>query len=460
LNNQYLTIWDLVLTPVYLGILVVIAKAYRDKNYPVGHPLREYYLGGLYAKFFGAIFIALIYQFYYGGAGDSFSYFSDAKVINSSLSDSFDNWVSLLLGSSYNSQPAIYPFISQMIHTDTASHTVTAIAAVFGLFNGTSYIPIALLFAFFSYSGIWAMYKTFARIYPRLTKELAIAFLFVPSVCVWGSAIFKDTICMFGLGWMTYTTFRIFVDRDFSIKNFLLLAISFTLIALTKVYIILAFVPALVFWLMATYSSRIKIIPVRFMLYLTVVAVVGYGFVFFSEKFSEELNQYSLDRILKTAESTRSYIFYVSERDEGSSYDLGQFDPSITSILLKFPAGVNVTLFRPYLWETKKPIMVLSAAEGLIFTILTLLMFFKFGIRKLLKKIFSDPNILFLLIFSLIFAFAVGISSYNFGTLSRYKIPCMPFYAAFLMIILYSGGEKAKIGLKKVARPMQYSQTN
>ena len=48
----------------------------------------------------------------------------------------------------------------------------------------------------------------------------------------------------------------------------------------------------------------------------------------------------------------------------------------------------------------------------------------------------KDPNLVFCLVFSIIFAFAVGISSYNFGALSRYKIPCLPFYATFCDIII------------------------
>jgi hypothetical protein len=50
----------------------------------------------------------------------------------------------------------------------------------------------------------------------------------------------------------------------------------------------------------------------------------------------------------------------------------------------------------------------------------------------------KDPNLSFSLAFSIIFAFAVGISSYNFGALSRYKIPCLPFYAASLIILYYN----------------------
>ena len=43
--------------------------------------------------------------------------------------------------------------------------------------------------------------------------------------------------------------------------------------------------------------------------------------------------------------------------------------------------------------------------------------------------------VLFCFIFAITFAFAVGISSYNFGTLVRYKIPFMPFYLSGLFIM-------------------------
>ena len=39
-------------------------------------------------------------------------------------------------------------------------------------------------------------------------------------------------------------------------------------------------------------------------------------------------------------------------------------------------------------------------------------------------------------IFSITFAFAVGITTPNFGTLVRYKIQCMPFYIAMLFMLL------------------------
>jgi hypothetical protein len=151
---------------------------------------------------------------------------------------------------------------------------------------------------------------------------------------------------------------------------------------------------------------------------------------------TETLGKYSLEKLAQTSYVNRGYIYYVSG-EEGSSYSLGDFDPSIPGMLSKFPLAVNVTFFRPYLWEAKKLIVMLSAIEALLFLFLTLKILFTVGAVKVWRTISSDPTIQFCLIFSIIFAFAVGISSYNFGALSRYKIPCLPFYALALILIYY-----------------------
>src|SRR5687767_5329875 len=93
--QSHLTFWDFILAPVFILVLSAIAKKQRDKRYPVGHPLRPYFMKGLYLKFIGALFIALVYEYYYGG-GDTYHFFYHAKVINSSLDDSFSTWFKLI----------------------------------------------------------------------------------------------------------------------------------------------------------------------------------------------------------------------------------------------------------------------------------------------------------------------------------------------------------------------------
>jgi hypothetical protein len=435
MQQSHLSIWDFILTPVFILILTAIAKKQRDKRYPPGHPLRPYFLKGLYLKFAGAIFIGLIFEYYYGG-GDTYYFFYHAQVVNSAMNESFSTWFKLLTHQSIIENPELYKY-SQMLewYNDSPSYTVVKITAIFGLITGTHYLPTAMLFAYFSFTGIWAMYRTFVNLYPKLYKSLALAFLFIPSTFVWGSAIFKDTVCMFGIGWLTYTTFRIFVHKDFSRRNIFLLVVSFYFIYATKLYILMAFLPAVSVWLLTTYSSKIKSGGMRFLTKVGFVLISIAVFMLFVRVFALELERYSLDNIAATAESTRQWLTY-SSGDEGSGYDLGEFDPSIFGMLVKFPQAVVVTLFRPFPWEARKIIVLLSALEALVFVYFTFKAFQKRGIPKTIGLIIKDPNILFCLTFSIIFAFAVGISTYNFGALSRYKIPCLPFYGAFLMIVI------------------------
>ena len=47
----------------------------------------------------------------------------------------------------------------------------------------------------------------------------------------------------------------------------------------------------------------------------------------------------------------------------------------------------------------------------------------------------DDPYLLPALVFTITFAAAVGMTSGNFGTLARYRIPMLPFYTSVLFII-------------------------
>ena len=126
----------------------------------------------------------------------------------------------------------------------------------------------------------------------------------------------------------------------------------------------------------------------------------------------------------------------------GAVYTLGDFDYSPAGMLRKLPLAINVTLFRPYLWEVNNPVMLLSALESLALFLFTLYVFYKRGVGATFKAIGSNPFLLFCFVFSLSFAFAVGIATYNFGSLVRYKIPLLPFYVAALLVLLSRKGAK------------------
>jgi hypothetical protein len=52
----------------------------------------------------------------------------------------------------------------------------------------------------------------------------------------------------------------------------------------------------------------------------------------------------------------------------------------------------------------------------------------------------------------LFFAFAVGLSTSNFGSLVRYKIPAIPFFVASLMITNFYYLEKRRAAAKEIGQ--------
>jgi len=188
-------------------------------------------------------------------------------------------------------------------------------------------------------------------------------------------------------------------------------------------------------WFFGGYFLNIRSIVLKWMLAPLLIGVVGLTSYWAVLKIGEDDPQYALNNLAKTAKITAYDIGFYTGREAGSGYTLGELDGTFLGMLRLFPQAVNVSLFRPYLWEVRNPLMLLSALESLILLITTLYILMK--IRFNIFLYLNNPIVLFSLIFSITFSFAVGVSTYNFGTLARYKIPLLPFYALALLLIHY-----------------------
>ena len=60
----------------------------------------------------------------------------------------------------------------------------------------------------------------------------------------------------------------------------------------------------------------------------------------------------------------------------------------------------------------------------------------------MIRIILGEPLILYSIFFSLLLAFGVGMASTNFGALTRYKIPFMPYYFSSIYLIYCLNKEK------------------
>ncbi|MFM7852944.1 MAG: hypothetical protein ACKO96_13760, partial [Flammeovirgaceae bacterium] len=153
----------------------------------------------------------------------------------------------------------VYKYASQIYYfKDPQSLLVIKIAAFFDLFTFSTYSATALLFAVFSFAGMWALFLVFYRQYPDLHKPLASAVLLIPSVCFWGSGILKDSIVLGCLGLATYQFYLIFFEKRSRVMSTVIVLISLYLIFGLKKYVLLAYLPAIIFWVSLYYLKYIR----------------------------------------------------------------------------------------------------------------------------------------------------------------------------------------------------------
>lgn len=431
---------DLIVTPILLMGIAVLAYVIRPRV--TDAITRIYFFPALTVKIVGALAVGLIYQFYYDG-GDTFNYHTHgSRHIWEAFVDSPVKGMKLLTsdGNDFND---IYRYASKIaFFSDPQSYAIVKTAAVFDLFTFSSYSATAILFALVSFVGMWMFFLTFYEQYPQLHRGLAIASFFIPSVFFWGSGLLKDTITLSCLSIATYQVFRIFIKRKFGIKHIILLTASLYGMYAIKIYILLTFLPAAIVWVFIANLAAIRTVVLKIMLAPFIISAAVALAYFAMLKAGEDNAKYSLKNVAKTAQVTAYDIRYWTGRDAGSGYTLGELDGTFASMMRLAPQAVNVSLFRPYLWEVRNPLMLLSALESMALLIISLYILIKKNV-----KIFSaltNMNVLFAMIFSIAFAFAVGVSTFNFGTLVRYKIPLLPFFLVALILILHHSKRERK----------------
>jgi hypothetical protein len=439
------------LGPLFLVFIYIWAYGFRKKNYSK-FAYAKYFIPALTVRMVGAFLTALMYQYYYK-SGDPFSYWLCIKFIWDNIFNSPETYLNILFRTFENYSQETIEVLNGLDYNsffrEPSTNIVIRISLFFSLLSNNTFMPVSFLITLFAFLGSWKLFLTFYDLYPRHMKEIAIATLFVPSVFFWGTGVMKDPLCIGALGYLTYSSYQLFLKRKFSIISVVWLIVGSFIIASVKTYIIMAYAPALFIWIVLKYWNNIKSKAVKiFATPIFIGLAVGGGIVVLSQ-FSSMGQKYSLVSLKATAKSTQEWLTIVSQNENGSSYNLGEIDYTTFGILKVFPRAVNVTLFRPYIWETRKPILIPAALESLFCLLFTMYIFFKVGFFKTIRAILSNPDLLFCIVFTLVFAFAVGFSTFNFGALVRYKIPCLPFYFLFIFI-LYKENYKPIIKKKKV----------
>ncbi len=418
----------------YLLVILILANIFKGRF--LTPATRKHFMPALMLKLLGAISLGLVYEFYYGYGGDTFGYyFYPGRYVTDVIFSDPGAWFQLVFFP-VSEAPELYAYTSRIFtYFDPPTYFVARFVGFFGVFTLKSYYATALLFGVISFTGVWALYHTFCKLYPKMALPFAIACLYIPSLWFWGSGILKDSLTISAMGWLIYGVFEMYFHRRYTLLNVIILIISFYILMVVKVYILMCLIPALIFLMGYKRFVSIKNLALRILMLPFILALVGFGGTYALIRIGEQNQRYNVENLTYTASTTAEWLEFVGEKEQGSVYSLGEVDYSPVGLIQKAPLATTTGLFRPFLWEVRNVVMLMSAIEGTFILFILFHTFFKTGFFNFFREAVSDPIIGFCFIFAIVFAFAIGLATYNFGSLVRYRIPLIPLFLIGLYLV-------------------------
>tara|TARA_B100001287_G_scaffold116244_1_gene97803 strand:- start:935 stop:2287 length:1353 start_codon:yes stop_codon:yes gene_type:complete len=437
-NSNFLDFKDVLLAIPFFLLIILISFLIKAK-YIDRYSEYKYFVPGIIFKILGVICFCLVYVFYYKG-GDTLNYFLGAKALGNLLIQDFDKGLNILLNTSspYNSWNSFniqtgYP--RHYMWKDANTFIVSRLSAPLYIIGLNSFLTTSFLTACFSYFGVWKLYRLFNILYPRNQKVFAYLILFLPTLIFWGGGIMKDSFVLGSTCWITYNFYKVLIERKKIFWNSTFLILNILLIINIKPYVIISLIPGMLLWLNSAYLKNLRSNISKILVFpILLFAIIGTGFFLFNN-LSSLMGVYGdVDTAIQQAQVIQEDLLREDQYG-GNNYKIGSFDGSFGSLLAVAPIAIFTALYRPLFWEIGSPTMAFSVFENTVLIFFSIFIIIRVSPLKLIKILWSQPFLFYCFIFSIFFAFGVGIAGTNFGALVRYKLPLMPFFFTMIYIV-------------------------
>jgi len=435
---------DFILLPVYIFILYLF---FRSKRKKYADPLlQKYHRQGFWIKIIASILFILYYSYLTLGDTTVLFHCEGNNLYHLILKDPSNFKYIFKPGKEFDLSLVNNPF-NKGYFRDESNYMIIRLDTIFSFFCFGSFAVISLFFAALAFSGLWKLYLFFYEQLPRLHKQFAISILYFPTLAFWSAGLLKDSLCIAALGWLTYGLYNLLYKKKSVFKNALIIFISAYFLTIIKVYILLAYVPFFILFIILKNVQHIKFKLFRYLVAPLLIGLSMYAFTQTLTAYNDDLGAYAVEDLTSSISNLNRVIESRTGReDAASNFSLGsEFDGSFRGLIKIAPVAVGTTFFRPFIWEAHKISQLMAALESLLLMFFTLYILLKAGLLRFIKWIFKDPLLMYCFLFSVIFGLFVGASTLNFGTLVRYKIPCLPFFSISLFLIFEKVKERAAI---------------
>jgi len=364
----------------------------------------------------------------YYGYGDMLAYWRGGVRLAAAASGNGDVWGDILLLALQQ------PNSLSVIGNGWSTGSMHAFSAILCFLFSDSLPAICIAISLAGLAARRWLFESLVSVFPGLDSRLFVACIFVPSVVFWTAGLLKEAIAMPGLAIASGVSVR-WLGRRLTAPSAAMLALpGWVLIGLTKPYILFPLTGAIAAgWVWARSPNGARRLPQRLTRLSVSLAVAVILFVALGNVFP----RYSIANIADSTEDLRQ----LGITHAGGSTITPVGGSGSGGLLLLAPVGVLTTLFRPFFFEAKSALMVMSALEMSVFGVLVLRALAR-GPRRAVLLVSRSWIAIFCFVFVALFAVAVGVSTVNLGTLSRYRVPMMPLYAVMLAVLVSERGRQ------------------
>jgi hypothetical protein len=342
-----------------------------------------------------------IFLHYYGG-DDTWGFFKDSIAEYQKLIHHPLQFINDLSPFKENYTRSNFFHGLQLYLSDFEYWTMVKLLALCNLFSQGNYYIDVLFFDFMIFWGPFLLFKLLLSYFPSKKTILIVVLFFIPSVGFWLSGIRAEGLLLLFIALSVYyaakwVTGRRIVSAIWSVAGL------WGILAFRGMYL-LAFVPAFLSWLFTIRGKQRPLVVFTFVYLLAAVVFFGTSLV-------------SSKNNLPSAIVSRQREFLSLHGK--TVFKLDSLQPSVVSFLHTAPQAFLNGFLRPFIWEAKGILQILSALEVYIFWLVTAL-FFIFP-EKNWKTVVDHPLILLFIFYGCSLILFIGLVVPFPGAIVRYK---------------------------------------
>lgn len=274
--------------------------------------------------------------------------------------------------------------------------------AFFNIFSLGNYYVNVLFFDFITATGLLLLFKLLVDFFPGKEKILMAVLFFLPLTTFWLSGIRAEGLLLLFIAIMLYYTSKWFSRRKTTYLIYIILALNGCIIFRSQLLII--FIPAF-FCMTISWNNPKKALSFFASVYILCIAV------FFCSIFILPEKNLALPLIDRQQEFFRLH--------GNTSFKLDSLKPSAAIFIKILPQAFSNTFLRPYIWETKGFLQLITSLDTIfLWASFLLALFFH---KKKWKEIFQNPLFLLMAFFGLSQIILIGYIVPFPGAITRYK---------------------------------------